>query len=347
MAGNTWGRHFTVTTAGESHGFAYVAIIDGCPAGIDLDESDIQPALDLRRPGRSSVVSQRREADTVKIISGVFEGKTTGASIALLIENQDARSKDYDALKGVLRPGHADATYYAKHGVYDHRGGGRASARETMMRVAAGAIAEKYLYQQHGIKCMAYLAQLGDIAIPITDFTMVSHNPFFVPDVTIVPRLEAYIQQIRAEKESIGARVTVFAEQVPPGMGSPVYNGLDADIAQAMMSIPAVKGIEIGDGFNVITQKGSDHRDERTASGYLSNHAGGILGGISNGETIRVSIAIKPTSSVPKPAKTVDIANNEVISFVQGRHDPCVGIRAVPVAKAMLALVLSDHLVAI
>jgi chorismate synthase len=343
MAGNTFGKQFTLTTAGESHGPAYIAIIDGCPPGLVLAESDIQHDLDRRKPGQSKVTSQRKEADQVRILSGVFEGKTTGTPIGLLIENHDAKEKDYAEIKDKFRPGHADYTYHHKYGIRDYRGGGRASARETMMRVAAGAIAKKCLREIAGIEITGYLAELGPFVMEVLDLSEVNKNPFFSPDPSMIGELDAYIAQLRKEGDSAGAQVNVIAEGVPVGWGEPVYDRLDADIAKAMMSINAVKGVELGDGFGAVIQKGSEHRDEITKEGFLSNHAGGVLGGISTGQAIRVSLALKPTSSITQPARTLDIHGNETTIITTGRHDPCVGIRAVPVAEAMLALTLMDH----
>lgn len=343
MAGNTFGRNFRLTTAGESHGPAYIAIVDGCPAGIALTEADIQVELDRRRPGQSQVTTQRKEKDKVVILSGVFECKTTGAPIGLMIENRDTNSKDYSDIKDLFRPGHADFTYHRKYGHRDYRGGGRSSARETMMRVAAGAIAKKYLKEKCDIEIIGYLAELGPFAIEVVDLSEVSNNIFFSPDASVVGELEAYIDKIRGEGDSIGAQVNIIAKGVPIGLGDPVYDRLDADIAKAMMSINAVKGVEIGDGFGAVIQKGSEHRDVLTADGFQSNHSGGTLGGISSGQDIRVSIALKPTSSIVQPVTTLDIHGNEVECVTRGRHDPCVGIRAVPVAEAMLALTLMDH----
>lgn len=347
MSGNTFGKQFCVTSFGESHGPAIGGIIDGCPAGLLLTQEDIQQALDKRKPGQSHFTTQRREADSVQILSGVFEGKTTGAPIGLLIANTDQRASDYEALKDVFRPGHGDYTYFKKYGHRDHRGGGRASARETAVRVAAGAIAKKYL-QQKNIHIKGYLAQMGDIiAAKETDahfsWEQIHQNPFFSPDATKIEPMELLIEQLRRMGDSIGARVNVQATNVPCGLGEPVYDRLDAELAKALMSINAVKGVEIGDGFAAVSQKGSDHRDEMNASGFLSNHAGGILAGISTGQTLRASIALKPTSSIRQIGKSIDIKGNEVDVVTTGRHDPCVGIRAVPVAEAMMALVIMDH----
>jgi chorismate synthase len=343
MSGNTLGKLFTVTSFGESHGAAIGCIVDGCPAGMALSEADLQPDLDRRRPGTSRHTTQRREADQVKILSGVFEGHTTGTPIALLIENTDQRSKDYTEIKDRFRPGHADYTYWQKYGIRDYRGGGRSSARETAMRVAAGAIAKKYLYEHYGVHIRGYLAQLGPIECALEDWNEVNNNPFFCPQAAKVPELEAYMDALRKEGDSIGARIHIIAEGVPPGWGEPIFDRLDADIAHAMMSINAVKGVEIGAGFASVTQKGTQHRDEITPQGFRTNHAGGILGGISSGQNINVSIALKPTSSLRLPGQTIDIHGAAVEVITTGRHDPCVGIRATPIAEAMLALVLVDH----
>ncbi len=344
MSGNTLGKIFTVTTFGESHGPAYGCIIDGCPPGLELSPEDIQKELNRRRPGASRYTSQRREADEIQILSGVFEGKTTGTPIGLLVANTDQRASDYEELKNSFRPGHADFTYQKKYGIRDHRGGGRASARETVMRVAAGAIAKKYLQQRYGILIQGYLAQLGPIAIEMIDLNETENNPFFCPNTTQVSELENFITEIRKQGDSIGARINVRAARVPVGLGEPVFNRLDADLAHALMSINAVKGVEIGAGFQAVTQKGSEHRDEMTAEKFLSNNAGGILGGISTGQTITASIALKPASSITLPAQSVDVDGNEISVSTTGRHDPCVGIRAVPIAEAMMAIVLMDHL---
>jgi chorismate synthase len=343
MSGNTIGKLFTVTTAGESHGAGYVAIVDGCPPGLALTEADIQPDLDRRKPGTSRHVTQRREADAVKILSGVFEGKTTGTPIALLIENTDQRSQDYAKILDRFRPGHADYTYQQKYGRRDPRGGGRSSARETSMRVAAGAIAKKWLHERYGVSIRGYLAQLGPIRLELKDWNAVEQNSFFCPDPARIAELEAYMDKIRAERDSIGARINVVATSVPVGLGEPVFDRLDADIALAMMSINAVKGVEIGAGFASIEHKGTQHRDEITPQGFLSNNAGGILGGISTGQDITVSIALKPTSSLPQPGRSINLRGEPVETVTTGRHDPCVGIRATPIAEAMLALVLVDH----
>jgi chorismate synthase len=342
MSGNTFGSLFRVTSFGESHGPAIGCVVDGCPPGLALCEADIQVELDRRRPGTSRHVTQRHEPDTVEILSGVFEGSTTGTPIALLIRNQDQRSKDYGKISSTFRPGHADYTYWQKYGIRDHRGGGRSSARETAVRVAAGAIARKWLRERFGIFVRGYLSQLGPIEIPLVDWSAVTENPFFAPDASIVPRLESYMDQLRKDGDSIGARITVMAENVPVGWGDPVYDRLDADIAYAMMGINAVKGVEVGAGFAAITQRGSEHGDELTPQGFLSNHAGGILGGISTGQDIVVNVAIKPTSSIRLPRRSIDLQGNPAIVETHGRHDPCVGIRATPIAEAMLALVLID-----
>jgi chorismate synthase len=343
MSGNTFGTLFTVTTFGESHGPAYGCIVDGCPPGLELAEDDLQRDLDRRKPGTSRHTTQRREADIVKILSGVFEGRTTGTPIGLLIENTDPRSKDYAKIMDRFRPGHADYTYQQKYGIRDYRGGGRASARETCMRVAAAGIAKKYLRERYGILVRGYLAQLGSISVTLRDWNEVDNNPFFCPDPTKVQELEHYMDTLRKEGDSIGARINVIASGVPPGLGEPVFDRLDADIAKAMMGINAVKGVEIGAGFACVTQKGTEHRDEITPEGFLSNNAGGILGGISSGQEIVVSIALKPTSSIRLPGRTVNIHGEPIEIVTHGRHDPCVGIRATPIAEAMLALVLMDH----
>jgi chorismate synthase len=342
MSGNTFGSLFRVTSFGESHGPAIGCVVDGCPPGLALCEADIQAELDRRRPGTSRHVTQRQEPDTVEILSGVFEGSTTGTPIALLIRNQDHRSKDYGNIASTFRPGHADYTYWQKYGIRDHRGGGRSSARETAVRVAAGAIARKWLRERFGIVVRGYLSQLGPIEIPLVDWSAVTENPFFAPDASIVPQLESYMDQLRKDGDSIGARITVLAENVPVGWGDPVYDRLDADIAYAMMGINAVKGVEVGAGFAAIAQRGSEHGDELTPQGFLSNHAGGILGGISTGQDIVVNVAIKPTSSIRLPRRSIDLQGNPAIVETHGRHDPCVGIRATPIAEAMLALVLID-----
>ncbi|WP_394754563.1 chorismate synthase [Crenothrix sp.] len=344
MSGNTIGKLFTVTSFGESHGLALGAIVDGCPPGMPLCEEDLQIDLDRRKPGTSRHTTQRREADEVKILSGVFEGRTTGCPIGLLIENTDQRSKDYTNIAESFRPGHADYTYQHKYGFRDYRGGGRSSARETAMRVAAGAIAKKYLKHIAGIEVRGYLSQLGPITIDKIDWDEVGNNPFFCPDVDKVAEMERYMDALRKEGESIGARIVVVASNVPPGLGEPIFDRLDADIAHAMMSINAVKGVEIGDGFDCVNTKGTQFRDEITPEGFLSNHAGGILGGISSGQNIVASIALKPTSSLHLPGRSINIRGEEIEVVTKGRHDPCVGIRATPIAEAMLAIVLMDHL---
>lgn len=344
MAGNSFGQLFRVTTFGESHGLALGAVVDGCPPGLEISEDDLQGDLDRRKPGTSRYTTQRREADEVKILSGVFEGKTTGTSIGLLIENTDQRSKDYSEIKDLFRPGHADYTYHQKYGQRDYRGGGRSSARETAMRVAAGAIAKKYLKQVHGIEIVGFLSQLGPIKAEGFDESQIEQNPFFFPDAGKLEALDEYMRALKKEGNSIGAKVAVIARNVPVGLGEPVFDRLDADIAHAMMGINAVKGVEIGDGFAVVEQKGSEHRDEMTPAGFASNHAGGILGGISSGQDIVVSMALKPTSSITVPGKTINTSGEATEMITKGRHDPCVGIRAVPIAEAMLALVLMDHL---
>lgn len=352
MAGNSIGQLFKVTTFGESHGIALGCIIDGVPPNMELSEADIQPDLDRRKPGTSRYTTPRREDDEVRILSGVFEGKTTGTSIGLIIKNGDQRSKDYGDIMDKFRPGHADYTYQQKYGIRDYRGGGRSSARETAMRVAAGAIAKKYLREQFGIEVRGYLAQIGNVKIDQAtvadigkiDWHYVGNNPFFCPDPKTVEGFDALIRDLKKEGDSIGAKLTVVAENVPVGLGEPVFDRLDADLAHALMSINAVKAVEIGDGFAVVEQKGSEHRDEMTPEGFLSNHAGGILGGISSGQPIIANIALKPTSSIMVPGKSVNLANEPVELVTKGRHDPCVGIRAVPIAEAMTAIVLLDHL---
>ena len=344
MAGNSIGQLFKVTTFGESHGIALGCIVDGVPPGIPLTEEDIQQDLDRRRPGTSRYTTQRREPDQVRILSGVFEGVTTGTSIGLLIGNTDQRSQDYGAIKDLFRPGHADYTYEQKYGLRDYRGGGRSSARETAMRVAAGAIAKKYLQMKHGIVVRGYLAQMGEVKCELRDWQQVGQNPFFSPDETTLEALDELLRGLKKEGDSIGAKVTVVAEGVPPGLGEPVFDRLDADLAHALMSINAVKGVEIGDGFAVVEQRGSEHRDEIRHEGFLSNHAGGVLGGISSGQTILANLALKPTSSITVPGKTITRTGEEVEMITKGRHDPCVGIRAVPIAEAMMAITLMDHL---
>jgi len=343
MSGNTLGKLFSVTNFGESHGPAIGCVIDGCPAGMSLSEQDIQIELDRRRPGTSRHVTQRQEPDTVEILSGVYEGKTTGTAIGLLIRNQDQRSKDYSAIADTFRPGHADRTYWEKYGIRDPRGGGRSSARLTAPTVAAGAIAKKWLSEKFGTVIRGYMSQLGPIEIPFQSWDNVGHNPFYAADATVVPQLEAFMDQLRKDGDSIGARIEVVAQGLPAGWGEPLYDRLDADIAFAMMGLNAVKGVSIGAGFGCITQRGSEHGDELTPEGYLSNHAGGILGGISTGQDITVSLAIKPTSSIRIERKSVNRAGEPVMVQTLGRHDPCVGIRATPIAEALLALVLIDH----
>ena len=344
MSGNSFGKLFTVTSFGESHGPALGCVVDGCPPGMELSESDMQHDLNRRKPGQSRFTTQRKEDDEVEILSGVFEGKTTGTPIGLLIRNTDQRSKDYSKIKDQFRPAHADFTYYKKYGIRDYRGGGRASARETAMRVAAGAIAKKYLAQTCGIEIRGYLSQLGPIAIDTVDFDEVENNPFFCPDASKVAEMEEYMAALSKEGNSIGARITVCASNVPVGLGEPIFDRLDAEIAKALMSINAVKGVEIGAGFESVVQKGTEHRDEITPEGFQSNNSGGVLGGISSGQDIVASIALKPTSSIRLPGKSINTAGEADEVITTGRHDPCVGIRATPIAEAMLALVLMDHL---
>ncbi len=344
MSGNSIGRLFTVTSFGESHGPAIGGIVDGCPPGLELREADLQHDLDRRKPGQSRHTTQRREPDAVQILSGVFEGRTTGTPIGLLIHNQDQRSRDYSEIMDRFRPGHADYSYQQKYAVRDYRGGGRSSARETAIRVAAGAIAKKYLREREGIHIRGYLAQLGPIKAEALDWDEVERNPFFCPDAAKVAELEAFMDALRKEGNSIGARINVVATGVPPGLGEPIFDRLDADIAHALMGINAVKGVEIGDGFACVGQKGTEHRDEMRPEGFLSNHAGGILGGISSGQHILASLALKPTSSLRLPGRSIDLQGNPVEVVTTGRHDPCVGIRATPIAEAMLAIVLMDHL---
>lgn len=344
MPGNSFGYSFRVTTFGESHGPALGCVIDGCPPGLPLAEADLQVDLDRRKPGTSRYATQRRESDTVKILSGVFEGITTGTSIGLVIENEDQRSKDYSEIKDVFRPAHADFTYHSKYGVRDYRGGGRSSARETAMRVAAGAIAKKYLAHHYGISVRGYLAQMGPIKVQKLDWDFIDQNPFFCPDSDRVGEMETLIDQLRRDGDSVGARINVVAQGVMPGLGEPVFDRLDADLAKAMMSINAVKGVEVGDGFRAVEQRGSFHRDEIRPEGFLSNHAGGVLGGISTGQEIQVSLALKPTSSITQPGRSVNERGEPVDVVTKGRHDPCVGVRATPIAEAMMALVLMDHL---
>lgn len=343
MSGNSFGKLFVVTSFGESHGPAIGCIVDGCPPGLALTEADLQDDLDRRKPGTSRHTTQRREDDSVQILSGTFEGKTTGTPIAMMIHNQDQRSKDYGNISQQFRPAHADYTYTQKYGFRDYRGGGRSSARETAMRVAAGGIAKKYLAEQCGIQIRGYLSQLGPLKPVNFDWDVVNTNAFFSPDEKLVPKLEKYMDALRKEGESIGAKVSVVATGMPPGLGEPIFDRIDADIAHAMMSINAVKGVEIGAGFGSVEQKGSVHRDEITPQGFLSNHAGGTLGGITSGQDLLVNIALKPTSSLHLPGRSIDVNGEPVEIRTKGRHDPCVGIRATPIAEAMLALVLMDH----
>ncbi|WP_286265613.1 chorismate synthase [Thalassotalea atypica] len=343
MSGNTFGKLFTVTTFGESHGLGLGAIIDGCPPGLELSELDLQLDLDRRKPGTSRYTTARREADEVKIMSGIFEGKTTGTPIGLVIANTDQRSKDYGNIAESFRPGHADYTYWQKYGIRDYRGGGRSSARETAMRVAAGAVAKKYLKDKLNIEIKGCVTQIADVKAETYDWDIVDTNPFFFPDASKLDKLDEVLRDIIRQKDSIGAKLTVVAENVPVGLGEPIFDRLDADIAHAMMSINAVKAVEIGDGFEVVNQKGSEHRDEITPEGFSTNHAGGVLGGISSGQPIVANIALKPTSSIGVSGKTIDKEGNAADIITKGRHDPCVGIRAVPIAEAMLALTLMDH----
>ena len=343
MAGNTFGKFFTVSTFGESHGIALGGVVDGCPPGLALSEEDLQVDLDRRKPGTSRYTTARREDDEVQILSGVFEGKTTGTSIGLLIKNKDQRSQDYSNIANRFRPGHADYTYQQKYGMRDYRGGGRSSARETAIRGAAGGIAKKFLKQVYGIEIHGFLSQLGPIGIDSVDYDVINTNPFFCPDESKLEALDEYMRDLKKSGDSIGAKVSVVATNMPVGLGEPVFDRLDADIAGAMMGINAVKGVEVGDGFDVITQKGSEHRDTLTPEGFTSNHSGGVLGGISTGQDLVVHMALKPTSSISVPGKTIDTDGNAIDIVTKGRHDPCVGIRAVPIAEAMLALVLMDH----
>lgn len=343
MSGNSIGRLFTVTTFGESHGPAMGCVVDGCPPGMALSEDDIQADLERRRPGTSRHTTQRQEPDQVKILSGVFEGVTTGTPIGLLIENVDQRSRDYSKIKDKFRPGHADYTYQQKYGIRDYRGGGRSSARETTMRVAAGAIARKYLRERLGTEIHGYVSQLGPIELAATDLSAVNKNPFFCADPEKLPQLEKFMDDLRAEGDSIGAKISVLASHVPPGLGEPVFDKLEASLAHGLMSINAVKGVELGAGFSAVCQKGSEHRDEISPAGFAKNDAGGTLGGISSGQDILASIALKPTSSISKPGATIDKEGNEAEIVTTGRHDPCVGLRATPIAEAMVALVLMDH----
>lgn len=343
MSGNTYGRLFTLTTFGESHGKALGAIVDGCPPGLELSEADIQIDLDRRKPGTSRHTTQRREPDAVKILSGIFEGRTTGTPIGLMIENTDQRSKDYSDIADTYRPAHADYSYDQKYGFRDYRGGGRSSARETAMRVAAGAIAKKYLKEKFGVEIYGFLSQLGPIKLECKDRNEIGQNVFFSGDKSKVAELDDYMTKLRSEENSVGAEVTVAATGMVPGWGEPIFDRLDAEIAHAMMSINAVKGVEIGDGFDVVSQKGTEHRDEMTTEGFLSNHAGGIVGGLSTGQDIIAKIALKPTSSITTPGRSINRKGENISVVTKGRHDPCVGIRAVPIAEAMLALVLMDH----
>ena len=343
MAGNTIGKLFTVTTSGESHGPGLSAIIDGCPPGLAISEKDIQKELNKRRPGQSRFTSQRKETDEVSIMSGVFEGLTTGTPINLVVQNMDQKSKDYSAIKDKFRPGHADYTYFHKYGIRDYRGGGRSSARETVMRVAAGAIARKYLFEKVGIEIFGFLGQLGPIHLEMKDREFIETNPFFCGDPDKISELESYMDQLRKEGDSIGARINLMATNVPVGLGEPVFDKLEADIAHGLMSINAVKGVEIGAGFSVVNQKGSEHRDEIDTDGFKQNNSGGTLGGITSGQDIFASIALKPTSSIIKPADTIDKTGEKTEIVTKGRHDPCVGLRATPIGEAMLAIVLMDH----
>ncbi len=343
MSGNIFGTLFSVTSFGESHGPAIGCVVDGCPPGMEISAEYIQHELDRRKPGTSRHVTQRRESDTVEILSGVYEGKTTGTPIALLIRNEDQRSKDYNNISESFRPGHADYTYWQKYGIRDPRGGGRSSARETAVRVAAGAVAKKWLHERYGVVIRGYMSQLGEIVVPFKSWQGVNENPFFVADASYVEQLESYMDALRKSGDSIGAKLTVVAENVPVGWGEPVYDRLDADIAHAMMGINAAKGVEIGAGFGCVTQRGSEHGDELTPQGFLSNNAGGILGGISSGQDIVAHVAIKPTSSIRIPRRSIDKQGEPTMVATHGRHDPCVGIRATPIAEAMLALVLIEH----
>ena len=344
MAGNSFGQLFTVTTFGESHGIALGAIVDGCPPGLELTEEDIQPDLDRRKPGQSKYTTQRKEGDRVRILSGVFEGRTTGTPIGLLVENEDQKSKDYGAIKDIFRPAHADYTYQNKYGIRDYRGGGRSSARETTMRVAAGAIAKKYLKEQNGISIQGYLSAIGHIRLAPIDLNFVNENDFFCPDSSKLDQIAQLIDDMRRQGDSIGAEVAVLAKGVPVGLGEPVFSRLDADLASALMGINAVKGVEVGDGMAVSSQRGTEHRDEMTPNGFTSNHAGGILGGISSGQDIMLKMALKPTSSLTTAGQSIDVHGNPVEVVTKGRHGPCVGIRATPIGEAMVALVLMDHL---
>lgn len=343
MAGNTFGKLFTVTTFGESHGIAIGGIIDGCPPGLAISEADLQVDLDRRKPGTSRYTTARREEDEVQILSGVFEGLTTGTSIGLLIKNTDQRSNDYSKIKDTFRPGHADYTYQQKYGLRDYRGGGRSSARETAIRVAAGGVAKKFLKEKFGIEVLGYLSQLGPIKIETVDHSLTNTNAFFCPDATKLDALDAYMRDLKKSGDSIGAKVSVVATNMPVGLGEPIFDRLDAELAHAMMGINAVKGVEIGDGFAVVEQKGSEHRDVMSPTGFKSNRSGGVLGGISSGQDLIVHMALKPTSSISVPGETIDIKGQSAEVITKGRHDPCVGIRAVPIAEAMMALVIMDH----
>lgn len=344
MSGNTFGKLFTLTSFGESHGVAIGGVVDGCPPGLEISAEDLQVDLDRRKPGTSRYTTQRREADEVQILSGVFEGKTTGTPIGLLIQNTDQRSKDYSKIKDIFRPSHADYTYMQKYGVRDYRGGGRASARETAVRVAAGAIAKKYLKDTCGIEIYGYLAQLGPVKMEQVDRDIINDNAFFCADASKIDELDAYMRDLKKEGDSVGAKVSVVATNMPVGLGEPVFDRLDADLAHAMMGINAVKGVEVGDGFDVVTQKGSEHRDLLTPDGFASNNSGGVLGGISSGQDLKVNLALKPTPSISVPGETINVQGGSEEVITKGRHDPCVGIRAVPIAEAMMALVVMDHL---
>ena len=343
MSGNSFGNSFVVTTFGESHGVALGCVVDGCPPGLEISEEDIQKELDKRKPGSSKYTTQRKENDEVEILSGVFEGVTTGTPIGLLIRNKDQKSKDYDELKNVFRPSHADYVYSKKYGIRDHRGGGRSSARETAMRVASGAIAKKYLNEKLGINIVGYLSQIGSIKVSNMDFEQINQNPFFCPDSEILLDIENLIDELREDGDSVGAKIDISVSNMPVGIGEPVFDKLEADLAKGLMSINAVKGFEIGKGFGLVASKGSESRDEMTPEGYLSNNSGGISGGISTGQEIKISIALKPTSSISKEGQTIDAEGESQQIQVQGRHDPCVGVRATPIAEAMTALVIMDH----
>ncbi len=344
MSGNSIGKLFTVSTFGESHGPALGCVIDGCPPGLEIDVEYIQRELDRRKPGTSRFTTQRREDDEVEILSGMFEGKTTGTSIGLVIRNKDQRSKDYANIAETFRPAHADYTYTQKYGFRDYRGGGRSSARETAMRVAAGAFAKKYLEDRYGVKVRGYMSQLGPVKVEFKDWNEVDNNPFFAPNAEVVPQLEEYMIALNKEGNSVGAKITIVAEGLPPGLGEPVFDRLDAEIAHSLMSINAVKGVEIGDGFDAVAQKGTEHRDELTPEGFASNHAGGILGGISTGQDIVAHIALKPTSSIRLPGQSINTRGESIEVVTKGRHDPCVGVRATPIAEAMMAITLLDHM---